>query len=184
METIDLDLEETNELSFKLRIEGETSGAVIARLYCESPDGVMHAFLGNFQGDPGTVSFKLAGTNRFLNEGLHPAWVEVVVENKQFVPAKFNINFKKEISVEFESLQEVKKTAPVSVSAVSVKKTVSTPTKQITPPAPLSVAKTSPLREHIAKKTATGIADQEMEEVARSVMSRLISKDFGGKDRK
>jgi len=183
METIDLDLEETNELSFKLRIEGETSGAVIARLYCESPDGVMHAFLGNFQGDPGTVSFKLAGTNRFLNEGLHPAWVEVVVENKQFVPAKFNINFKKEISVQFESLQEVKKAAPVSVSAVSVKKTVSTPTKPISH-TPASATKTSPLREHIAKKTATGIADQEMEEVARSVMSRLISKDFGGKDHK
>lgn len=105
METIDLDLSDVNELAFKLRIEGVSNGSVTARLYCESNEGHMHAFPGQFLGEPETVTFKLSRMENLVSEGVYPGWVEVVIDSKQFTPVKFNLKFKKPVSVQAESIQ-------------------------------------------------------------------------------
>ncbi len=105
METIDLDIDEVNELTFKLRIEGMASGAVTARLYCESTDGLQHVVTGQFKGEPETVNFRVPQMSRLMQEGIYPAWIEVLVDNKQFTPASFNIKFKKPTSVQVESVE-------------------------------------------------------------------------------
>lgn len=137
METIDLDLDDVNELAFKLRVEGVSNGSVTARLYCESNDGHMHAFPGQFLGEPETVTFTLSKMQNLVSEGVYPGWVEVIIDSKQFVPVKFNLKFKKPVSVQVETVQkrEPAKEAPsVRATAVTVNKKVAghvvTPVKQ------------------------------------------------------
>lgn len=165
METIDLNLEEQSELSFKLRVEGQSSGKVTARLYCESEQGVMHAFSGNFGGEPGTVTFKLREMHKLIEEGCYPAWVEVVVENKQFVPAEFNLNFTRPVSVQVESvqIQEQKREPAVSVSSPVIRKTVEQ-----------SLSKPT-LREKVEARrgSITGLDDKVLEDVTKSVLNKL-----------
>lgn len=108
METIDLDIEETNELAFKIKVEGAADGQMTARLYCESSEGTLHAFPGQFINEPETVTFRLSKMTKFINEGSYPGWVEVVINNKQFVPVKFNLNFKKPVSIQVENLSRSK----------------------------------------------------------------------------
>jgi len=134
METIDLDLEEANELSFKLKIDGVASGAVSARLYCECADGHMQVFEGRFQGEPETVSFKLPQMGRLVTEGTYPGWIEVLIDNRQFVPANFNLKFKKPVSVQVEGIVSESSKAPKgpTVETVSVVKKVVTETAPAT----------------------------------------------------
>lgn len=125
LETIALDLEDVNELAFKLKIEGVSAGAVTARLYCESNDGHMHAFPGQFLGEPETVTFRLSKMQNLVSEGVYPGWVEVIIDSKQFVPVKFNLKFKKPVSVQIETVQKrepVKEAPSVSATALTVNK--------------------------------------------------------------
>lgn len=136
METIDLDINEENELAFKLKIDGVASGAVSARLYCESEDGVMHAFSGQFRGDSDTVTFRMPQMGKLMTEGVYPAWIEVVIDNKQFVPANFSFKFKKPISVQVESVSDpVRRQAPAAVPAVQVESV-----SRVSKPAPAAPA--------------------------------------------
>ncbi len=133
METIDLDIDEVNELAFKLRVEGMANGSVSARLYCESNEGLMHAFSGQFKGEPETVTFRVPQLTSLMSEGVYPAWIEVVVDNRQFKPAAFNLNLKKPVHVQVESVTKAGHTAPsIAVETVSVlKKPLE---KKVTPP--------------------------------------------------
>ena len=125
METIELDLEDISELAFRLHVEGVSAGAVTARLYCESNDGHMHAFPGQFLGEPETVTFRLSRMENLVSEGVYPGWVEVIIDNKQFVPVKFNLKFKKPVSVQAETVhREIarKEEAVVTMRAPTVVK--------------------------------------------------------------
>jgi hypothetical protein len=200
METINLNLEEVNELSFKLRVEGRASGRVSARLYCESENGVMHAFSGQFNSEPETVTFKLSQMNKIMSEGCYPAWVEVLIENKQFVPARFNIKFAKPVEVQVESLQvqiqESKKQPTVTASTLVVKKQVEQPklkakstlVENLSQPEKIQFVESSKPVEHlkpILKESAktnrvsiTGLDDLDLENVTKSVLSKLNKKTF------
>lgn len=128
METIDLDIEEVNELAFKIKVEGITEGRASARLYCASNEGTLHAFPGQFIGEPETVIFHLAKMDKFISEGVYPGWVEVVIDNKQFVPVKFNLNLKKPVVVQVESFAR-----PVAPKVIpSVKMEIPTVVKKVT----------------------------------------------------
>ncbi len=119
METIDLDIDETNELSFKLKIEGTAHGGrVTARLFCENQEGTQHAFSGCFGQEADTVVFQVPRMHNVLSEGTYSGWVEVVVDSKQFVPIKFDIAFKKPVNVQMESLTKAKPAKPQSTVQV------------------------------------------------------------------
>lgn len=200
METINLNLEEINELSFKLRVEGRASGRVSARLYCESENGVMHAFSGQFNSEPETVTFKLSQMNKIMSEGCYPAWVEVLIENKQFVPARFNIKFAKPVEVQVESLQiqiqESKKQPNVTASTLVVKKHAEQPklkakstlVENLSQPEKIQFVESSKPVEHLKptiKESAktnrvsiTGLDDLDLENVTKSVLSKLNKKTF------
>ena len=128
LETVDLDIEESNELTFRIKMEGVGTNPVKVRLVCEDKD-VSYMFNGYGTGEDGVVQFVMPQMKNKMNEGIHPARVEVLVDNRYFSPVQFQINFKKVMNVVAESMfvapkppprQEIKVTAqPITVRQIS-----------------------------------------------------------------
>lgn len=128
LETVDLDIEEANELTFRIKMEGAGTNPVKVRLVCEDKD-VSYMFNGYGTGEDGVVQFMMPQMKNKMNEGVHPARVEVLIDNRYFSPVQFQINFKKTMQVVAESMfvapkppprQEIKVTAqPITVRQVS-----------------------------------------------------------------
>lgn len=118
-ETVELDVDEINELLFKINIEGHISGPAKVRMICEGDD-VSYMFPGRPDKD-GLVQFVIA-KNSGLGEGTYPSKIEVLIENRYFVPVQFNVLIKKAVQVFAEVVQvpSVKKASPVLVSASRV----------------------------------------------------------------
>ena len=117
--SIDLDIEESNELLFKIKIEGTDPSPAKVRLVCESSAGeISYMFSGQADQDD-NISFNIPPMINKLKEGNYTGKIEVLVENRYFSPMQFEINFKKTMKVVAESLQVVKKTAPVQSVTVT-----------------------------------------------------------------
>jgi hypothetical protein len=119
VETLDLDIEESNELLFKVGIEGHVTGPAKVRLVCEGDD-VSYIFPGR-PSDDGVVQFvmhRAAG----MKEGSYPSHLEVMIENRYFVPVTFNINLKKAVKVVAEavSLPKVVRAPEITVTAAPI----------------------------------------------------------------
>ena len=107
-ETITLDLEESNDLTFKIKMEGTAMSPAKVRLVCENDD-FAYMFNGYGTGEDEVVQFTLPRMDKKLAEGTYNARVEVLVDNRYFAPLQFQINFKKTLSVVAEAIQVVKK---------------------------------------------------------------------------
>ena len=120
-ETIQLDLEESNDLTFKIKMEGTAMAPAKVRLVCENED-FAYMFNGYGTGEDEVVQFTLPRMDKKITEGTYNARVEVLVDNRYFAPLQFQINFKKTLSVVAEAIQVVKKvTKPeVTVTATPV----------------------------------------------------------------
>lgn len=119
-EVITLDSEESNELAFRLKVEGADSPAKV-RLVCEHGD-MSFMFAGKGTSEEGVVQFIVPQMKNKLQEGTYPARVEVLIDNRYFVPVEFQMQFKKTMQVFAESVKvapAVTKT-DVRVSAVPV----------------------------------------------------------------
>lgn len=127
-ETIELDLEESNDLTFKIKMEGTAMAPAKVRLVCENDD-FAYMFNGYGTGEDEVVQFTLPRMDKKLNEGMYRARVEVLVDNRYFAPLQFQINFKKTLSVVAEAIQVVKKVAKPEVTVTA---------------SPISVAKPAP----------------------------------------
>jgi len=132
LETIDLDCEESQELLFRVKVEGAEQAPAKIRLVCES-ENIAYMFDGHDAGKDGLVQFNLPVMKDKLKEGVYQSRVEVLIENRYFAPVQFQINFKKTIKVMAESVSnfvhkpkqpEITVTAaPVVVEKPTVKKT-------------------------------------------------------------
>ena len=109
-ETIELDLEESNDLTFKIRMEGTATSPAKVRLVCEGED-FAYMFKGYGTGEDEVVQFTLPRMDKKITEGTYNARVEVLVDNRYFAPLQFNINFKKTLSVVAEAIQVVRRPA-------------------------------------------------------------------------
>lgn len=192
-ETIDLDIDESNELAFKIKMEGAASSPAKVRLVCEGED-FSYMFNGYGTGEPEVVQFTLPQMSSKLKEGSYKARVEVLVENRYFAPVQFDINFKKTLSVVAESIvvkpkavqPEIKVTAtPVIAQKVQQAtqiqfeqrpetKTVIKPSSETLTPSVQS-GKFSSLKEaylkKISKNTVTDdVDDDTLRAIARSVL--------------
>lgn len=97
-ESIVLDVEEANELLFKVKVEGTDPSPAKVRLVCEGSDGISFMFNGK-SGQDDIVQFVIPAMDGKIKEGHYTGSVEVLVENRCFVPVKFNIDFKKTVKV-------------------------------------------------------------------------------------
>ncbi len=126
IETIVLDMEEANELAFKVKVEGASSPAKV-RLVCEGND-VAYMFSGRPFGNDDVVEFTIPQMKDKLQEGTYTARVEVLIENRYFTPVQFQINFKKTLKVFAEAIKVQKPVlnpeVKVSAAPVMIQKVV------------------------------------------------------------
>jgi len=205
LETIDLDVEKSNELFFKIKVEGVDQAPTKVRLVCEAGD-VSYMFKGYSTTEDGMIQFVLPALKGQLKEGTYPGRVEVLIENRYFSPLMFNINFKREMSVVVESVAPpqravtpqvkvvamqpppVKKVVPVAsppapkpfiVEAEQRPVTVAAPRPKVPVVAP--VVKPTTLREHVSTRSI--VEEEEVvdvddlnEDLIRDLARMLVKK--------
>lgn len=149
METLELKLDENNELYFTVHVEStSSSGAVKVRMITESDvDGIQHSFLGKINSNGDVVVNVPSLKNKFaISENKeYTAKLEVLIENRCFTPLEFNLKFKDSIKVE----------AKISNTTQVVQESKNANAKVT------AVVRKNP--------TATGIPENIMSEVAKSV---------------
>jgi len=127
LETIQLDTDDSNELLFKIVVEGLEQAPVKTRLVCEADD-VSYVFNGVLTTDD-VVRFVLPALK--LKEGTYPSYVEVLVAGRYFTPVEFVVELKKPVKVVAESIQVIKHRAEpqvrVTASPIVAKKVPTVP---------------------------------------------------------
>jgi hypothetical protein len=116
-------IDEENELTFQVQIEGTRPGQAKCRLMVESKDMSL-AFGGYSTGSEVTVT--LPPLDHILKEGTYDMSLEVLVDDRYFEPLKIQGEFEKRLKVTAESVKV--KTKPVvktTASLVEVKKKAS-----------------------------------------------------------
>jgi hypothetical protein len=122
LEMIELDIDESSELFFKVKIEGIDPAPTKIRLVCEAGE-IAYMFDGHTTKDDGVIQFSIPSLKDKVNEGVYGSRVEVLVDNRYFAPVEFNINFKKSVSVVAESVQMAPAAQPrVTAAPIVVKK--------------------------------------------------------------
>lgn len=112
-EKIELIIDEKNELMFVMSIQGADTDANSVRLFCESDD-MAYCFEGKSDGDH--IKFSIPRMKDKLKENIqYSAKIEVVIENKHFVPSEFDLVFKSnaKIFVEDVKVNNKKQQAPI-----------------------------------------------------------------------
>jgi len=133
MSNIDLLLDEENELTFALKIEGTRPATAQCRLVLESEDMSLIFNSDTYNGEE--VSVVLPPLGHVLKEGQYNMNLEVIVEDKFFKPLTLVGNFEKSITIVAESVAKKKEVLrpQVSLSNVSVKsRKVNTPNQDKT----------------------------------------------------
>jgi len=117
MTPIDLILDDDNELRFKVNIEGSRPGTSVCRLMLENDD-VQYGFKG-LQTPEGEIAIVIPPLKNILKEGVYDTHLEVVVDDRIFIPLEMKVNFEKSVAVTAESVVRPKRTK-TSASAVLV----------------------------------------------------------------
>ena len=114
MESIDLALDTDNELNFMVKVEGSRPGDSSCRFFLEGVE-MSYIFPGNID-QSGEVSVNIPSMNKLLREGVYKSKLEVVVEDRVFVPLEMNINFEKSVRVTAESVTTARKKPKASAT--------------------------------------------------------------------
>tara|TARA_R110001592_G_scaffold208091_3_gene459110 strand:- start:555 stop:1085 length:531 start_codon:yes stop_codon:yes gene_type:complete len=119
MSKIDLLLDEENELTFQINIEGNTPGSAKCRLMLENK-GMNLLFEANSH-QKGEISVILPPLAHVLKEGEYDMKLEVVVDDKFFEPLTLTGNFEKNVRVTAEAVvrKQSRKQTNVSASILS-----------------------------------------------------------------
>lgn len=105
-ESIELDVDESNEMLFKVNVEGNVAGPARVRLVCESENDDMSYMFPGRPDDEGLVKFVIPRMT--LKEGSYPSKIEVLLDNKYFSPVEFDVLIKKQVQVFAESVKLAK----------------------------------------------------------------------------
>jgi hypothetical protein len=114
MDKIDLDLDNENEMTFNVVIEGTRPGEPLCRLMIENDDmslSMQGDFLPNNE-----VSIVIPPLKGMLKEGSYDSYLEVLIDDRVFIPLEMKINFEESVKVMAETVKR-KKRKPVTASA-------------------------------------------------------------------
>ena len=114
MSTIDLTLDNNNELTFQVNIEGSSPAKPSCRFLIEGEE-MSFAFPGDMEGD-GIVHVNIPPLEKVLSEGSYNSGLEVIVDDRVFVPLTLTANFEKSVKVTAEAVSR-RKRASTSATA-------------------------------------------------------------------
>jgi hypothetical protein len=154
MSGINLLLDEENELSFQLNIEGSQPGSTICRLAIDSPEiGLLFEAKGSRHGE---VSVILPPLKHVLKEGEYDMTLEVIIDDKFFTPLTIKGNFEKSVNVTAEAVVRNKRSTPAVTSATLLE----SPNRK---PSPVKEqSETSRKRPGRRKKTLNATSDDDI----------------------
>jgi len=128
MSDIDLMLDEENELTFQLNIEGSRPAEAKCRLRIDKSD--LSLVLEAEQHSDGEVVVVVPPLKNIISEGNYNLELEVIVDDKYFTPLQLTANFEKSVKVEATSKVKRKKSkTSVSSSLVESKRKNKTPVR-------------------------------------------------------
>jgi len=107
MEPVILHLDEDNELSFKVTVEGTENEEVGCRLIIENSSYNL-SFKGTMLPD-GEVFVVIPTLGKILKEGTYASRLEVIVDDRLFIPLTLDTRFKQALKVTAEAV-----TRPIS----------------------------------------------------------------------
>jgi hypothetical protein len=116
MEKIELDLDDENEMIFKVQIEGSRPGEPMCRLMIESGE-LTHSIQGEFLGNS-EVKIVVPPMKSILREGSYDTYLEVLVDDRVFIPLEMKVDFEKTVKVVAESVHRGRKKPKVSSASL------------------------------------------------------------------
>ena len=143
MSSIDMLLDEENELTFQVNIEGNRPGDASCRLRLDNSDvGLMFEAKRNEEGE---ISVIIPPLTHVLKEGTYDMTLEVIVDDKYFEPLTLQGNFEKSVKVTAEAVVRRKK-PQTTVSASTLVETKKKENKPVVTVKNNSVKKETPIR--------------------------------------
>jgi len=109
MSTIDLTLDNNNELTFQVNIEGSSPAKPSCRFLIEGEE-MSFAFPGEMAND-GIVHVNIPPLEKVLKEGNYNSGLEVIVDDRVFVPLTLTTSFEKSVKVTAEAVTRKKRPA-------------------------------------------------------------------------
>jgi len=162
VKNIDLDLDNENELVFKLSVEGTRAASVKSRFLIESRG--FSLFFPAKATSRDEVSVFVPPLQNMLEEGEYDASLEVIVDGKVFTPMTLSTSFKKSVSVVAEVVERsAKPTGPTVSSVVSVNSRK------------LDLSETNNLSEEDQRDQKLGGKDQDLQESSPQ-KERIVNK--------
>lgn len=186
---LNLNLNEENELAFKISIEGSSSdiGATKPRfrLVVSEQDNGWGMVYPAEQGDDGNVIVRLPSTENFLEETNYRGKLEVILGNHYFVPTEVDIEFTRPLKVEAvvitnksstlreEKAQKEPVQTSVSVSTVEVRnrKGIKEASKPVEKPGSQSTNKSS---NKSKKRTWEDLTEAEQQKVIAHLKEKKL----------
>jgi len=171
LETIELASDESNELLFKVKVEGLDQAPTKIRLVCEAGD-ISYMFNGYPAGDD-VVQFIIPAMNdKVLKEETLLSRVEVLIENRYFSPVQFQLRFKQPVRVVAEAIRmparPVQPQVKVTATPIVVKKPVAPP-----PPAPVPVRAQAPVQTRQAQQQTSTLKERYVTKAPRQVVETI-----------
>ena len=120
MSDIQIHLDEDNELRFGVAVEGAESGNVTCRMVLESRNSSMGIVFPGQAAPNGEVRVLVPSLKAFLNEGIYPMKLEVLVDDRVFTPLSMDVELKQSIKVTAEArVTHRKKNTAVTATVLS-----------------------------------------------------------------
>ncbi len=161
MSDFELLLDEDNELRFNVAVEGSGSGSVKSRFLINKADGFDLCFEGQASAG-GEVEVEVPSLTGVLKEGTYDTRLEVIVDDRVFVPLKMTARVKQSIKVE-AVIRTSKKKTKTKVAAQIVSETQTRPkVKMASDPATIKPPAAKPV------KTAPKPANQ-LDEILKEI---------------
>ena len=177
MSDIQIHLDEDNELRFGVAVEGAETGEVTCRMVLESRDSSMGIIFPGRAASNGEVKVLVPSLKSFLNEGVYPMKLEVLVDDRVFTPLTMDVELKQSVKVTAEAkVYRKKKGTTVTASVISEKKEEKAPiveTKQRR--VNKNIMKQRQLRE--SRKPARQASTRPEDKELRNMLLDLFKKD-------
>jgi hypothetical protein len=127
MDAIDLHLDEDNELTFRVSLEG-TDQADLRYQFVLEGDRVEYGFPGSID-KSGEITVIVPPMKRALNEGAFSSRLEVIVDDRIFTPLRMISQLKASVKIQAESVSRPVMAEPTVGGATLVESSVKTRTK-------------------------------------------------------
>jgi hypothetical protein len=190
MDAIDLHLDEDNELTFRVSLEG-TDQADLRYQFVLEGDRVEYGFPGSID-KSGEITVIVPPMKRALNEGAFSSRLEVIVDDRIFTPLRMISQLKASVKIQAESVARPIIAQPTVAGAALVESSVKTRAKADMSPVK---SKSGPTKENEAvsrpKKRETIISEAPVKPIAVSpkrasgvdAFTQRLNKDKSLRDR-